>query len=50
MESAQAHIDGSPLPNSRELRRRHNVFIQFAHFVTLNWKMYRLAKRHHSAA
>ncbi|MBW4031186.1 MAG: hypothetical protein HIU88_00805 [Acidobacteria bacterium] len=47
MDDAQNQIDHAPLPDARELRRRRNVVIQFVHFVTLNWKMYTLAKRHH---
>lgn len=47
MDTAQAKIDHAPLPDSRELRRRRNLVVQFAHFLTLNWKMYSLAKRHH---
>lgn len=47
MDDAQHQIDHAPLPDARELRRRRNVVIQFVHFVTLNWKMYTLAKRHH---
>jgi hypothetical protein len=47
MDSAQALIDSSPLPDERELRRRRNLVVQFSHFVALNWTMYRLAKRHH---
>lgn len=47
MDSAQQLIDSAPAPDARELRRRSNLVIQFAHFITLNWKMYSLAKRHH---
>jgi hypothetical protein len=47
MDTAQARIDSAPLPDSRELRRRRNLVIQFFHFVKLNWKMYRLARQHH---
>ncbi|MBU1588325.1 MAG: hypothetical protein KKH51_10320 [Actinobacteria bacterium] len=47
MDTAQAQIDSAPLPDARELRRRRNLVVQFAHFLTLNWRMYRLAKRHH---
>lgn len=47
MDTAQEQIDNAPLPDPRELRRRRNLIVQFAHFVNLNWKMYSLAKRHH---
>jgi len=47
MDTAQHQIDNAPLPDSRELRRRRNLIVQFAHFINLNWKMYSLAKRHH---
>lgn len=47
MDSAQELIDSAPSPDGRELRRRRNIVIQFAHFIVLNWKMYSLAKRHH---
>jgi hypothetical protein len=47
MDDAQALIDTSPLPDNAELRRRRNLVIQFAHFVSLSWNMYRLAKQHH---
>ena len=47
MDTAQAQIDSAPLPDARELRRRRNLVVQFFHFVSLNWKMYSLAKRHH---
>ncbi|MET4703004.1 hypothetical protein [Frigoribacterium sp. UYMn621] len=47
MDTAQNQIDRAPLTDARELRRRRNLIIQFFHFVTLNWKMYSLAKSHH---
>lgn len=47
MDTAQAQIDSAPLPDSRELRRRRNLVVQFIHFLNLNWKMYSFAKRHH---
>ena len=37
-------IDRAPTPDARELRRRRNLVIQFAHFLGLSWNMYRLAK------
>lgn len=47
MDQAQLRIDAAPLPGARELRRRRNIFIQFFRFLSLNWTMYMLAKRHH---
>ncbi|MDF1478106.1 hypothetical protein PYV02_03315 [Leifsonia sp. H3M29-4] len=47
MDTGQTLIDAAPLPNARELRRRRNLVVQFFHFLSLNWNMYRLAKRHH---
>jgi hypothetical protein len=47
MDTAQTLIDEAPLPDARELRRRRNLLVQFFHFMSLNWNMYRLAKRHH---
>ena len=47
MSNVQQMIDSAPTPDARELRRRRNLVIQFAHFLGLSWNMYRLAKRHH---
>jgi hypothetical protein len=47
MDNAQSRIDAAPLPSTRELNRRRNLFVQLARFLSLNINMYRLAKRSH---
>jgi len=47
MDNAQHRIDNAPLPGTRELRRRSNLLLQFFRFLSLNWTMFMLARRHH---
>lgn len=47
MDNAQDQIDRAPAPDAKELRRRRNLVVQFFHFLSLNWKMYSLARQHH---
>lgn len=47
MDQTNARIAQAPLPTEAELRRRRNVVVQFARFVSTSWVMWRLAQKHH---
>lgn len=47
MDNTNQRIDTAPLPTPKELRRRRNLVRQSARFVSINWTMWRLARREH---
>ncbi len=47
MDTTDERISHAPLPTAGELRRRKNVFLQFARYMRINWTMWRLAQKHH---
>jgi hypothetical protein len=47
MDDAESSIGRAPLPTSRTLRARTNIFMQILRFAAINFKMIRIIVKEH---
>ncbi|MFW2513728.1 hypothetical protein ACNI3K_08100 [Demequina sp. SO4-13] len=47
MDSTNERVAHAPPPTAKELRRRRNLALQLLRFLSINWTMWRLARKSH---